>query len=53
MGSFHLVRDPKVLERLLREIAVVPREGDITREQIQKLPFVRSCLNESLFCLRL
>ena len=49
MGSFHLVRNRNVLERLQREIAVVPKEGDITREQIQKLPFLRCCLNESMF----
>jgi hypothetical protein len=46
---FHLVRNRKVLERLQREIAIVPKEGEITRDQIRKLPFLQCCLNESLF----
>jgi hypothetical protein len=46
--SFHLVRNRDVLARLQREISVIAREGDVTREQIQKLPFLRCCLNESL-----
>jgi hypothetical protein len=48
--SFHLVRNRNVLERLQKEIAVVPEEGDITREEIQRLPYLRCCLNESRFC---
>jgi hypothetical protein len=46
--SFHLVRNPGVLEQLQREIASVPTDGEVTREQIQKLPFLRCCLNESM-----
>ncbi|KAF2120036.1 n-alkane-inducible cytochrome P450 [Lophiotrema nucula] len=45
---FHLVRNRDVLERLQTEIASVPRDGDITREQIARLPFLRCCLNETL-----
>lgn len=45
---FHLVRNRDVLERLKQEIASVPTDGDITREQVQKLPFLRCCLNETL-----
>ncbi|KAI1393503.1 cytochrome P450 [Hypoxylon trugodes] len=45
---FHLVRNPDILERLQREISVVPLDTQITREQIQRLPFLRCCLNETL-----
>ncbi|KAI2630920.1 cytochrome P450 [Hypoxylon sp. NC1633] len=45
---FHLVRNPDILERLQKEVSVVPPGTHITREQIQKLPFLRCCLNESL-----
>ncbi|XXH01639.1 hypothetical protein Hte_007999 [Hypoxylon texense] len=45
---FHLVRNPDTMERLQREIASVPKTGDLTREQIQKLSFLRCCLNEIL-----
>ncbi|CAJ2503141.1 Uu.00g105350.m01.CDS01 [Anthostomella pinea] len=45
---FHLVRNPVILERLLEEIASVPTGGDITRDQIQRLPFLRCWLNETL-----
>lgn len=51
LRRFHLVRNREALERLQREIAIVPNEGDITREQIRKLPFLQCCLNESLFIL--
>ena len=36
-----------ILERLKREVSSVP-PGEVTREQIQKLPFLRCCLNESM-----
>ncbi|KAH7324595.1 cytochrome P450 [Stachybotrys elegans] len=45
---FHLVRNPDSLKRLHDEVALLPKEGDITRDQIQKLPFLRCCLNETL-----
>ncbi|KAI4957864.1 hypothetical protein J4E86_005004 [Alternaria arbusti] len=45
---FHLVRNRDILERLQREISVVASEGHVTREQIQKLPFLRCCFNEIL-----
>ncbi|KAF2829588.1 cytochrome P450 [Ophiobolus disseminans] len=45
---FHLVRNPNILGRLQKEIDCVPREGDLSREQIQKLPFLRCCFNEIL-----
>ena len=45
---FHLVRNRDVLEKLKQEVSILPTEGDITREQIQKLPFLRCCLNETL-----
>jgi len=45
---FHLVRSRDVLERLQEEVASVPTDGHVTREQIQKLPFLRCCLNETL-----
>ena len=45
---FHLVRNRHVLERLIQEVSVVPADHDITREQIQRLPFLRCCLNETL-----
>ncbi|KAI1370786.1 cytochrome P450 [Hypoxylon crocopeplum] len=45
---FHLVRNPDILERLRQEVSSVPAGSDITRDQIQKLPFLRCCLNEIL-----
>ncbi|KAI0976930.1 cytochrome P450 [Xylaria arbuscula] len=45
---FHLVRNRDILERLKKEVASVPENGDITREEIQKLPFLRCCLSETL-----
>ncbi|KAI0383033.1 cytochrome P450 [Hypomontagnella monticulosa] len=45
---FHLVRNPDILERLRREISTVPSDTHVTRERIQKLPFLRCCLNETL-----
>lgn len=45
--SFHLVRNPETLQKLKREVAAVPTGVDIGRDQIQKLPFLRCCLNES------
>jgi len=44
--SFHLVRNREVLERLQRELSAVARDGAISRDQIQRLPFLRCCLNE-------
>ncbi|CAP60244.1 uncharacterized protein PODANS_1_5555 [Podospora anserina S mat+] len=48
---FHLVRNRDILERLKRDIATVPTEGDITRDYIRKLPYLRCCLNESMLLL--
>ncbi|OAA53511.1 Cytochrome P450 [Niveomyces insectorum RCEF 264] len=45
---FLLVRNPDVLERLRTEISSVPVDGDITREELQSLSFLRCCLNETL-----
>ncbi|KAI0156471.1 cytochrome P450 [Xylariaceae sp. FL1272] len=45
---FHLVRNPDILERLQDEISHLPVFGDISREEIQKLPFLRCCLSETL-----
>lgn len=47
---FHLVRNPHLIERLKQDIAaVIPANGqNITRPQIQQLPFLRCCLNETL-----
>jgi hypothetical protein len=49
LGRFHLVRNRGILERLQREIAIIPKEGVITREHIRKVPFLQCCLNESAF----
>ena len=48
-GSFHLVRNPELIERLKVEIAEVAPQAteEITRKHIQQLPFLRCCLNES------
>jgi len=45
---FHLVRNPDTLERLIQEVSILPSDGTITRGQIQKLPFLRCCINETL-----
>ncbi|KAK8090116.1 cytochrome P450 [Apiospora hydei] len=47
--SFHLVRNPELIERLKADIAeVVPQASEeITRKHIQQLPFLRCCLNET------
>lgn len=45
---FHLIRNRDVLEILKQEISILPTDSDITREQIQKLLFLRCCLNETL-----
>ncbi|KAJ5678691.1 n-alkane-inducible cytochrome p450 protein [Penicillium macrosclerotiorum] len=45
---FHLVRNPDVLERLRKEISSVPTDSPLTRDQIQRLSFLRCCLNETL-----
>ncbi|KAF2430667.1 cytochrome P450 [Tothia fuscella] len=45
---FHVVRNRDVLERLKQEVASVPANGIITRQQIQGLRFLRCCLNETL-----
>jgi hypothetical protein len=34
-------------------VSAVPAGADVTREQIQKLPFLRCCLNESVLLLTL
>ncbi|XXH04758.1 hypothetical protein Hte_011180 [Hypoxylon texense] len=44
---FHLVRNSDILERLKEEVSVVEPDAPVTREQIQRLPFLRCCLNES------
>lgn len=48
-ASFHLVRNPELIDRLKSEIAdaIPPSSEDITRKHIQKLPFLRCCINES------
>ncbi|SPO05308.1 related to cytochrome P450 alkane hydroxylase [Cephalotrichum gorgonifer] len=47
---FHLIRNPELIDRLKAEIAeVVPTNGEhMTRKQIQNLPFLRCCINETL-----
>lgn len=45
---FHLVRNQHVLENLKREVSILPADDDITREQVNNLPFLRCCLNETL-----
>ncbi|KAK8136875.1 n-alkane-inducible cytochrome P450 [Apiospora sp. TS-2023a] len=45
---FHLVRNRDILERLQDEVASVANDTEISREQIQRLPFLRCCLNETL-----
>ena len=45
---FHLVRNRDMLERLIEEVSTVPVEGELTRDQIQSLSFLRCCLNETL-----
>ncbi|KAF1999645.1 cytochrome P450, partial [Amniculicola lignicola CBS 123094] len=45
---YHLVRNPGILSRLQAEVGMAPREGEVTREQIQKLIYLRCCLNETL-----
>jgi cytochrome P450 len=45
---FHLVQNPDILQRLQQEISTIPNSADITRKQIQDLPFLRCCLNETL-----
>ncbi|KAK7998780.1 n-alkane-inducible cytochrome P450 [Apiospora marii] len=45
---FHLVRNRDILERLQDEVASVPIDTEVSREQIQRLPFLRCCLNETL-----
>ncbi|KAF3810626.1 Cytochrome P450 52A13 [Colletotrichum gloeosporioides] len=48
--SFHLVRNPPLLDRLKEEINTVFQSDDqeITRNDIQKLPFLSCCLKESM-----
>jgi Cytochrome P450 len=53
VSSFHLVRNPNILERLRQEVSAAPAGADVTREQMQKLPFLRCCLNESMLLLTL
>ncbi|KAM0281820.1 hypothetical protein ACHAQH_003309 [Verticillium albo-atrum] len=47
---FHLVRNPELIERLKTEISTVitSKDTEITRKEIQQLPFLRCCLNETL-----
>lgn len=49
IDSFHLVRNPQLIDRLKSEIAEagLPKFSELTRKQIQQLPFLRCCLNES------
>jgi len=43
-----LVRHPKVLDRLRKEIAaVIPENQPITRSHIAKITYLKSVLNES------
>ncbi|KAK6431100.1 hypothetical protein LTR95_012741 [Oleoguttula sp. CCFEE 5521] len=48
--SFHLVRNPDCIARLKAEIAqsLTLESGHITRAQIQQMPYLRCCLNETL-----
>lgn len=48
-SSFHLVRNPELIERLKSEMAAaaIPKEGHLTRKHIQQLQFLKCCLNES------
>lgn len=54
MNSFHLVRNPDLLEQLRAELRthLLPYDKEITRKDIQQLPFLRCCLNESKFDLQ-
>ncbi|KAK0630687.1 cytochrome P450 [Bombardia bombarda] len=45
---FHLLRNPDILSKLRQEVAAVPTDTEVAREHIQKLPFLRCCLNETL-----
>ncbi|KAF3767825.1 n-alkane-inducible cytochrome P450, partial [Cryphonectria parasitica EP155] len=45
---FHLLRNPAILDKLRNEISHLDKEEILSREQIQKLPFLRCCLNETL-----
>ncbi|KAJ4413393.1 hypothetical protein N0V82_008562, partial [Gnomoniopsis sp. IMI 355080] len=47
---FHLVRNPHLIARLKEEIArTIPKSGmNVSRKQIQQLPFLRCVLNETL-----
>ncbi|KAG7042628.1 cytochrome P450, partial [Colletotrichum scovillei] len=47
---FHLVRNPELIRRLKSEMASagIPGHGVLTRKQIQELPFLRCCMNETL-----
>lgn len=49
-NSFHLTRNPELIERLKCEMAsaAIPKIGVLTRKHIQELPFLRCCLNESM-----
>lgn len=48
-SSFHLVRNPELIQRLTTEIADpdIPEHGELTRKHIQQLRFLKCCLNES------
>ncbi|CAJ2505741.1 Uu.00g131350.m01.CDS01 [Anthostomella pinea] len=45
--NFHLVRNPDILDRVRREVSEIPSDMHITRDQIQRLPFLRCCFSES------
>ncbi|TAQ86300.1 hypothetical protein B7494_g5374 [Chlorociboria aeruginascens] len=45
---YHIVRNPDILERLVQDISTVPADCVLTRGQVQNLPFLRCCLNETL-----
>jgi hypothetical protein len=42
-----------MLEQLRQEVSAAPAGANVTREQMQKLPFLRCCLNESMLLLTL
>jgi cytochrome P450 len=45
--SFLLVRHPKVLEKLRKEISKVPQEEKLTRTHLRNMPFLQNVLKES------
>lgn len=48
MGSFLLVRHPRVMEKLRSEISNLPaQEGEITRADLRNLSYLQNILKES------